>query len=371
MQLSRIHDVFPRTAVDRTIFLLAFIVGVVGGVLLKLAGVHPVVSASFAALILAIYAISAWMGGRLKIEPETIGDNCYYLGFLFTLASLSFTLYQMADPSKNGGSPVDIPEVISGFGVALSSTIFGVLLRVLMMQMRIDFVAKDREVRADVNRAYSDFRKNLSGVISQVKAFSTESVQLAAEREARMRAATDRLAEDNQKALEEQRKAFFETANAVSAQMTETFSRSVQVALNEISKSMTETQVTFQKQLAEALVDLQAIKTRLKEQETNSATDIESQRRRVNDNLSEAVKEINNHNDALKTSARSIRSSSDAIEKKLIPAIDALETKLNSLAATDTSQLTLFSSLLSSDGSRPVQSEPAPPKARWWKRMRM
>lgn len=159
MASRRAHDVAPRENLDRLAFLVAFLLGVTGILLLKIPGVHPFLTAGYAALILVLYAVAAWLGGRVKIEPEIIGDNCYYLGFLLTLASLSHTLYQMSDPTVNGGRPVDIPEVISGFGVALSSTILGVFLRVFMMHLRPDFVAKEREVRADINRAFMDFRK--------------------------------------------------------------------------------------------------------------------------------------------------------------------------------------------------------------------
>ncbi|MFY0659004.1 MAG: hypothetical protein JXR15_00825 [Shimia sp.] len=214
---SRMHGVAPREAGDRVAFVMAFFLGVFGGIALKVLGVHPLFTALYAAIILFGYAVATWANGRFHIDPESIGDNCYYLGFLFTLASLSFTLYQLAS-SESGGSPVAIPEVISGFGVALSSTIVGVFLRVLMLQMRPDFVAKDRAVRSDLNSALARFRKDMAGALSQLKSFSTESVQMAAERDERLRISTEKFVEDYHASLDE-------AANLLSKRVTNSFDR--------------------------------------------------------------------------------------------------------------------------------------------------
>ncbi len=78
------------------------------------------------------------------LGAEVIGDNSYYLGFLFTLTSLAVTLYFVVDVAAEDRAFAH-PEVISGFGVALVSTLVGVFIRVLMMQFRLDLVARERE----------------------------------------------------------------------------------------------------------------------------------------------------------------------------------------------------------------------------------
>lgn len=193
----QLHEVRPGQALSRFAFVLCVLLGIGGSIALKMVGIHPFIVALYAAVVLLAYAALAWVGGSVRLEPENIGDNCYYMGFLFTLASLAFTLYQIADPAINDGRAVDIPEVISGFGVALSSTIVGVFLRVLLMQMRPDFVAKEREVRADMNRSFTHFRRTLSQMLRQMKSYSTESVQMAAERDERMRKASEALVDDH------------------------------------------------------------------------------------------------------------------------------------------------------------------------------
>lgn len=185
----RMHDVSPRQTRDRVVLLLAFAAGTLGGIALKLAGVHPLWSAGFAALVLCVYAAVTYFTTHLRIDPEVIGDNCYYLGFLFTLTSLSVTLYFVVEAGAADRSQL-IPEVISGFGVALSSTIMGVFLRVLMMQFRADLVARERETRLELDMAARELRDEMARGLRQIKAFTLESLQHAGEREEAMRRTT-------------------------------------------------------------------------------------------------------------------------------------------------------------------------------------
>lgn len=324
LRTTKLHAVAPRENLDRAAFVLAFVVGVVGGIILKLVDAHAFIAAGYSALILIAYAIVAWLGGRVKIEPEAIGDNCYYLGFLFTLASLAFTLYQMADPTTTGGKPVDIPDVISGFGVALSSTIFGVFLRVLMMQMRPDFVAKDRSVRADLNKSYADFRKNLSGVLSQMKSFSTESIQMAAERDIRIREGTESFVKDHQAALQA-------AADELSKNMENAFTEASKRAVSEISRSVQEANEEARGSLLDLVEEIRLLKDRLKEQETQTYEDIESRRRRLNLQLEEAERRMQSYDQVMEDYIKVTRRASDAMSKRIVPALDAFKERLEDL----------------------------------------
>jgi hypothetical protein len=321
----------PRESLDRAAFILAFIAGVGGGVFLKLLGVHPFITAAYAAVILIAYAVSAWLAGRLQIEPEAIGDNCYYLGFLFTLASLSYTLYQMSAPTGSNGKPIEIPDVISGFGVALSSTIVGVFLRVLMMQMRPDFVAQDRAVRADLNRSYGDFRKTLSGTLSQMKTFSTESIQFAAERDERLRVSTEKFVADHQAAL-------LKTADVLSKNMETKFSEAAKTALNEIAEASLKTTLETQTAIRELVSEIQALKNNLMAQEAEAFEDIQLRRKRLTTELNAASKKMQEHDEAMSGYIKITRSASDAMSKRMMPALEAFTTHLNELPQDATFQ---------------------------------
>ena len=191
----RIHDVAPQDSWDRALLLIAFLAGVGGGILLKLSGAHPFWGAGFAALVLCVYAAATYYTTQLRIEPEAIGDNCYYLGFLFTLTSLAVTLYFVVQSGAEDRAQL-IPEVISGFGVALSSTIAGVFLRVLMMQFRVDLVARERQTRTELDMASRDLREEMARSVRQIKSFTIEALQHASEREEAMRRTTAAMVTD-------------------------------------------------------------------------------------------------------------------------------------------------------------------------------
>lgn len=182
------YDIKLRDTVDRTVFLATFLIGVLGTVILKSQWVNAnaVILAFFPVLVLCSYAVYCAISRTAKIEPETAGDNCYYLGFLFTLSSLAVTLYRVNNVSETSGvQQFDIAEVISGFGVALTSTIVGVLLRVLFFQMRPDFVVADKEARTELSKGVREFRKQLTAVSRDLNQLSTTFSQHVTERNAK------------------------------------------------------------------------------------------------------------------------------------------------------------------------------------------
>ncbi len=61
---------------------------------------------------------------------EEQADNVYYLGLLFTLLSLAYALW---DIFGDGDSKDDINELLRNFGIALGSTIAGIVCRILIL----------------------------------------------------------------------------------------------------------------------------------------------------------------------------------------------------------------------------------------------
>ena len=183
---------------DRFILVVAGLAGAAGIVALK-ANAHLWITNEFwmalsaaiwAAAVLLVYAFAVRLASHTQVEPETTGDNCYYLGFIFTLISLSVTLFQL----RSFDTQSDIlRNIISGFGIALSSTIVGIALRVWFFQQRTDLVARDRETRIDIQKAAREYRAALAQSAASLKQFTTESVQLTEERDHSLRQSTDEL----------------------------------------------------------------------------------------------------------------------------------------------------------------------------------
>lgn len=181
--------VAPR--LGQAALVIAFLVGVGGVIGLKALGAGAAFAIAFPVLVLSLYVLICYAGGRIAVEPDTIADNCYYLGFLYTLASLATALYQMRGVAGSAAADSMVPLVISGFGVALSSTIAGVFFRVLLLQVTQDIGALDREARQDMQAAMREMRSDMGVASRTFRAMAIEAAQQAAERQAEVDALAD------------------------------------------------------------------------------------------------------------------------------------------------------------------------------------
>ncbi len=210
-----------REILNKGILLLAFLAGSGGILYLKLAESPTPVIIGFPIVILFVYSLIALTVSD-KLIYEIIGDNCYYLGFVFTLTSLAVTLY-LLEAAPQGQL---LRSTISGFGVALSSTIVGIVLRVLMQRMAPDIAQQEGEARADLDLAVRDFRTHLSMSIGELKRYSVETSQVLAEQRAALQEGIQRDAHTYREAVEEGiagfRKALGDIAAALSEPEAET-----------------------------------------------------------------------------------------------------------------------------------------------------
>ncbi|SEL00501.1 hypothetical protein [Pacificibacter marinus] len=160
-----------RDNADKYLLGTVFVLGICGSLILKEINTPVWLPALYSGLLIVFYAIIVSVLPRTQLESDQIGDNAYYLGFVLTLTSLAHTLYQLAGHS---GQTEFISDVISGFGVALSSTIVGVTVRVVCLQFRLDLVARDREARLALNDAMRLFRSEIADAIRGVRYLGVE-----------------------------------------------------------------------------------------------------------------------------------------------------------------------------------------------------
>ena len=154
-------------------FIVAFLVGAIGTISLKENGVPAVYSIALFFFVVLAYIVYCSHSAGL-VRPEILGDNIYYLGFLLTLVSLSYTLYKFTSLNN------EIDQIIENFGIALSSTLIGVVGRVYFNQTQDDgdeisalsTPALDKNLRQELA-----LREEL---ISQAKALAHESSLLSA-----------------------------------------------------------------------------------------------------------------------------------------------------------------------------------------------
>jgi hypothetical protein len=141
--------------------------------------------AVWAALVFAIVCLlSYWLLvaylPALRIREDQLGDNCYYLGFLYTLASLSMALYQFATASAVDDTDA-ISQIVANFGIALASTIVGILLRVLINQARKDVIETEKDARMALTEAMVNMRVQLDDAVIALRSFCAQTQQAASD----------------------------------------------------------------------------------------------------------------------------------------------------------------------------------------------
>ncbi|MCY4657426.1 MAG: hypothetical protein OXC80_11515 [Gammaproteobacteria bacterium] len=73
-----------------------------------------------------------------QIDFHRAGDNIYYLGLLYTLVSLGYVLVALFLVDPNVASEQKIDELVGSFGIALSSTICGIIGRIVLHNSQKD-----------------------------------------------------------------------------------------------------------------------------------------------------------------------------------------------------------------------------------------
>jgi hypothetical protein len=160
---------------DKGLFAVFALVGFLGIIFLKTRTSIPseiVALLSIAAMLL--YGVVAWRLPTVQLRPDRLGDNFYYLGFIFTLASLSATLLQIE-------SGLRIEDLLGNFGIALTTTVMGVAGRVLFVQMRGELDDIEARVRRDLAAASADLRAQLILSLREFETFQTGIFQASSE----------------------------------------------------------------------------------------------------------------------------------------------------------------------------------------------
>ena len=143
---------------------------------------------------------------------DAAGDHVYYLGFLYTLVSLAVSLALVG--SRLGDDPDVIRSVLTGFGVAIASTILGMALRVLMgrgeqgepgdiaERAELGLADAGRRLRAELEYTVSEFEDFRKRTRESLEASVRDATGSIAHTEERARSATEALVGVEQKAVE-------------------------------------------------------------------------------------------------------------------------------------------------------------------------
>lgn len=155
----------------RAPFLIFALGGMAALIALKIYDIDQFVICGVAGGMIVVYGLAVWFLPGLKIREDQLGDNCYYLGFLYTLTSLGWALYKFAQFN-------DIADIISNFGLALFSTVIGIVARVFINQARMDTGQAERDARMALTEAMVDFRLRLDDAVIALRSFCAQAQQI-------------------------------------------------------------------------------------------------------------------------------------------------------------------------------------------------
>jgi uncharacterized phage infection (PIP) family protein YhgE len=125
---------------QRLLFVFVFVIGTLGIVISRELGLGVITAVAFAIGSMAVY-IGFGANKKFLLRPDILGDNTYYLGFLFTLVSLAYTLYKYSHETG------EVDRIIQNFGIALSTTLVGLVARVYFNRTREEPVLYENAVR--------------------------------------------------------------------------------------------------------------------------------------------------------------------------------------------------------------------------------
>lgn len=118
------------------------------------------------------YGLLLWDRTEKRPRFDHAGDNLYYVGFLYTLFSLAHSLYRFTADGDTG-------DIVTGFGLALSSTVFGLVGRVIVNQPADDEPGgTEARSRAELARAHRELRAEMDYAIADYKRFREDLGEL-------------------------------------------------------------------------------------------------------------------------------------------------------------------------------------------------
>jgi hypothetical protein len=123
--------------------------------------------------LMLLYIVVGLGRRRDDVTDEKFADSCYYLGFIFTITSIIFSLFDL--PSIG----TQIESIAVRFGAAMASTVLGLGVRVYLVSFERDAGDAFREAQEAVVDASRRFAEQLGIALERLRDFESE-VDLAA-----------------------------------------------------------------------------------------------------------------------------------------------------------------------------------------------
>ncbi|NUY02372.1 FUSC family protein [Paraburkholderia youngii] len=118
--------------------------------------------------IMLIYVLIGVINPDPALTPEKFADSCYYLGFIFTITSIIFSLFDL----PNIGTQMSAIAV--RLGAAMTSTVLGLAVRVVLVSFRLDMDDAMKLAENKVVDATHQLRDQLTIVLEKLRVFERQ-----------------------------------------------------------------------------------------------------------------------------------------------------------------------------------------------------
>jgi hypothetical protein len=158
--------VFPRIRVQ-ALFLIAIVLKVLSSGLGWWFGFPWSLGFWVPLLVMGVYVALGLVRREDDVTDEKFADTCYYLGFIFTITSIIFSLFDL----PNIGT--QISSIAVRFGAAMVSTVIGLVVRVMLVSFREDATSAIVSAEAGLIDAAHRFREQLMMSYERLREFDT------------------------------------------------------------------------------------------------------------------------------------------------------------------------------------------------------
>jgi hypothetical protein len=170
MKQEYFHDLGNLTdnleeQLPRIMFVGTYILGVILIILATIFAQENTLIVLLVSIIpMIIYGIYVY-SNRKKPNVNTIADSAYFLGFLFTITSISLALYFLT-PNENDLTK-QFNRIIQIFGFALITTIIGLLIKVCVVNLKPDLDDLSENIMENLHESVSLFDDELVNAIER------------------------------------------------------------------------------------------------------------------------------------------------------------------------------------------------------------
>jgi hypothetical protein len=148
-------------------------------------------------LVMAAYIVLGLKRQDRDVTDEKFADSCYYLGFIFTITSIVFSLFDLPSIGER------IQDIAVRFGAAMVSTVAGLIVRVYLVSFRPDSSDALQDAEDAVLEAAQRFREQLVMAYEKLGDFQSQVITATQTSVDAVRLQVEKLAQDHSARMEQ------------------------------------------------------------------------------------------------------------------------------------------------------------------------